>query len=344
VITIVSNDPDEAPFAFTVEGFGTNSRPIITLIGPAGQRNNGGPAYPMGSIEVGGTLTATFSIENSGTGDLTVSSITESSAVFSILSAPTSPIPPGGSDDFRVRFQPTATGTFSTAVTIASDAINVSSFILNVSAVAVTTAPPAAPEIEIFGGRNLDLPIASGDSNPRRADGTDIGQSQVGEMVQRTFRIRNTGNAALPLSSARLINEAGNLQSLSVPASISAGGFADFTVSVSSSSPGVKNYLVQVTSQDADEGNYLFRLTQEVLVPNYPLQITESLVDGADFEITFVSDPAKTYRIAWSTDLQTWHRPAVLSAIPGDAAPQPYTLVNARSIVGPKGYFRVEEE
>ncbi|MEZ5302964.1 MAG: DUF1573 domain-containing protein [Verrucomicrobiales bacterium] len=78
----------------------------IAVIGPGGNVTSGVLAFDMGAKESGGTLTATFTIENTGTGDLTVSAITEPSPVFSIASAPAAPIPPGGSDDFRVRFQP----------------------------------------------------------------------------------------------------------------------------------------------------------------------------------------------------------------------------------------------
>ncbi|MEZ5302965.1 MAG: choice-of-anchor D domain-containing protein [Verrucomicrobiales bacterium] len=186
--------------------------------------------------------------------------------------------------------------------------------------------------------------MASGDASPRRADGTDFGQAQPGEPVQRTFRIRNAGDGALALASAQLVNAAGNTQALTVPASIAAGAFADFTVSLSSQIPGSKTYLVRVQSDDADESPYEFSLALEVAAPANPLVITTADLDGNDFDLTFASDPAKTYRIAWSTDLQTWNRPAALSGIPGDATPQTYTLVNARAIAGPYAFFRVEEE
>ena len=61
-------------------------------------------------------------------------------------------------------------------------------------------------------------------------------------------------------------------------------------------------------------------------------------------DVTFISDAFKTCRIAWSTDLQGWARPAVLSGIAGDLTPQTYTLVNAFQILGAEVFFRVEEE
>lgn len=345
VITLLSNDPDENPFTFTVEGFGTNSQPAITVSGPTGPRVSNGPAYAMGSRETGGTLTATFTIENTGTGDLTVSDIAETSPVFSIVSAPTAPIPPGGSDDFRVRFQPVAAGTFSSTITITSDAVNTPGFLLSVTATGTAAAPPAAPDIEVYGGRDLDISIASGDLTPRRADGTDLGQSLPGEVMQRTFRIRNAGDAVLSLASALLINDAtGNSLPVTVPPSIAAGAFADFTVSLTPDAPGLKNYRIRISSSDADEAVYDFGLKLEVTAEANPMVITGAGLVGNDFELTFSSDPLKTYRIAWSTDLQTWNRPAVLSGIPGDAMPQTYTLGNALTIAGPRAWFRVEEE
>jgi hypothetical protein len=344
VISLLTNDPDENPFTFTVEGFGSNNQPAITVSGRAGILASDGPPFAMGSEEIGGTLTATFTIENTGTGDLTVSGITESSPVFSIVSAPTAPIPPGGSDDFRVRFEPTAAGGFSTTVTITSDAVNTATVLLPVSATGTTSAPPLFPDIEVYGGRDLDISIAHGDLTPRSGDGTYLGRIQAGDEVQRSFRIRNAGNVALILTSAELINVAGNSIPLTVSPVLASNGFTDFTVTIAPANPGVKNYLVRIRSNDPDQANYVFGLAVEVLASNTPLKVSAASLNGTDFELTFISDPLKTYRIAWSSDLQTWNRPASLSGIPGDATPQTYSLLNARTVAGPRAWFRVEEE
>ena len=131
---------------------------------------------------------------------------------------------------------------------------------------------------------------------------------------------------------------------VTVPPSIAAGAFADFTVSITPDAPGLKNYRVRINSSDADEAVYEFALKLEVTALANPLVVTSAALDGNDFELTFSSDPLKTYRIAWSTDLQTWNRPAILSGLAGDALPQTYTLGNALTIAGPKAWFRVEEE
>ncbi len=344
IITLLSNDPDESPFTFTVEGFGTNSQPQLTVSGPSGTLASGGPAVNLGSVEAGGTLQGTFTLENTGTGTLTFSSISGASAPFSLLSLPTAPLAPGASDDIRVRFQPTAAGTFQATITVSSDAVNAPAFTFTVTATATTVPPPAVPDLRLFGGRDLDIAIANGDSTPRRADGTDAGNITLGETTSRTFRLANTGNAALNLSSATLRHDDGTSTPVTVSGSVAAGAFTDLTVELSPRGTGPQTWRLRVLSNDPDAGTYDIFLSATGVAEANPLVVTGFTVTGNNAELTFASDPAKTYRIAWSTDLQTWNRPGAWSGLTGDASPQTYTLLNVLSAVGPAAWFRVEEE
>ncbi len=74
-----------------------------------------------------GTVVRTFTIQNTGVGDLTLSgnpmvSISGTNASdFTVTALPTSPVSPMGSTNFQITFDPSATGTRSAMVSIAND-------------------------------------------------------------------------------------------------------------------------------------------------------------------------------------------------------------------------------
>ena len=79
----------------------------------------------FGSVNTGGNLQRTFTIQNTGTSNLDVSSITMSGAdagLFSIGAlTPASPVAPNGSATFTVTFAPTSPGLKTATVNIASN-------------------------------------------------------------------------------------------------------------------------------------------------------------------------------------------------------------------------------
>src|SRR5687768_1834917 len=74
--------------------------------------------------ETGGTVTRTFTIENSGTADLAITGVTMSGADpgdFTVTTGPASPVTPANSTTFEVTFDPSATGTRSAVVNVANN-------------------------------------------------------------------------------------------------------------------------------------------------------------------------------------------------------------------------------
>jgi hypothetical protein len=342
IIALASNDPDEMPFTFTVSGYGIDDHPFINVRGKRGDVIHTGPTLDLGTVDAGSLLTAVFAIENTGSGILTVSSVTETSNQFNIASAPTAPIAPDASDDFRIRFQSPTAGTFTTTITIASDADNIQAFTFSVRATASASSQRAVADLEVYGGSDLDAAITNGDADPRRFDGTDAGPVEIGQSIQRTFRIRNAGAAPLAISGINLTGATGSVSAF--PPALQPNSFADISVTLAPSSPGPQLWNLAITSSDPDEASFSFAITAEGVPASFRTAITNLAIVGTSAELTFVSNPLKTYRIAYSSDLSTWSRTPALSNIPGDASPQTYVLLNATSIIGPKAFFRVEEE
>ncbi|WP_411845606.1 choice-of-anchor D domain-containing protein [Roseibacillus persicicus] len=347
-ISIQSNDPDESPFTFLVEGFGTDDSPEIAVIGEEGDLLENDPqsfnaSTDFGDVEVGGPAKSkTFTIENRGTGTLTVTSISEDGARYQITNPPTGPVEPGESLEFEVVFSPNAATTFLATVTIVSDDPNESPFRFDVSGTGTTAVVPAEPEIKVNGGQALNVNIGNGDTTPRVFDGTDLGSIVVGESKNRTFRIENTGDADLTISQVILVGAPGAITSF--PSVVTAGSTADFTVTVAPQLAGPQTRTLRILSNDGDESTFTFDLTATGVAPLNPLSIENFQVIGENLELTFISDPAKTYQIAYSFDLETWNSPGGLGGLQGDINEQTYLITGVVNSSNPKVFLRVEEE
>ena len=101
-------------------------------------------------------------------------------------------------------------------------------------------------------------------------------------------------------------------------------------------------HTVEIFSNDPNQSPFSFDLALLGVDPARPIVVTDFQVLGENLEITFQADPNKTYRIAYSNDLQTWSRPASLSGIPGDLSPQSYLITGVAS-QSPRTFLRIEE-
>ena len=112
-------------------------------------------------------------------------------------------IPPEETYTFRMKFVSETPGAFSATVTFQNNSAGNPLFDFAISGEALA---PQQPEIALFGrepGKSLQA-ISDGNSSPAISNGTDFGASPVGTTVQRDFRITNTGNSDLSLSSATI--------------------------------------------------------------------------------------------------------------------------------------------
>jgi len=130
VVSIVSNDLDENPYQFGVQGVGVLA-PNIAIYGTNGVSIQHGDATPstddgtdFGSIDIATGLTIrVYTIENSGTTNLTILSTSvggSHAAEYIVLEAPPV-IDPGASSNLVVQFNPAGTGMRSALITVNSD-------------------------------------------------------------------------------------------------------------------------------------------------------------------------------------------------------------------------------
>jgi len=80
-----------------------------------------------------GTVVRSFTLHNGGTADLTLGSIALGGAAdFTVTTAPTSPIPAGGSTSLQVTFAASATGLRSAVLSVATNDFDESPFIFSI--------------------------------------------------------------------------------------------------------------------------------------------------------------------------------------------------------------------
>lgn len=96
-----------------------------------------GASKSFGNVPPGGVSDLTFSLLNTGDGELTLTGIPKvvvtDSADFTVTNQPASPVPPGGSTTFTVRFAPTAAGIKTASLSIPSDDTDESPFIIHLT-------------------------------------------------------------------------------------------------------------------------------------------------------------------------------------------------------------------
>ncbi len=298
-VTIDNDDPDEAPYTFTVDGNGSVIPiPDINLKQDGTQLPNGTGIYTFGSV-LEGTSSApvTFTIENNGTGNLTVNSVSLTAGdifYFSIDDAlMSSPVSPGNSTTFTITFSPIISGERSATVTVDNDDPDEATYTFTVEGYGI---PSASPDINVKQG-GTQLP-----------DGTgiyDFGSWDIGSSRTRDFKIENKGSLTLNIYGISFVS--GDMSQFDIDLStmssvISAGGNTTFLITFSPTSVGIKSAVVSIDSDDPDEDPYTFTVEGTGNAAPVPgINIKEGLTDYPDgsiydFGVVF-SSVIKTFTI-----------------------------------------------
>nr|NIO48447.1 choice-of-anchor D domain-containing protein [Candidatus Aminicenantes bacterium] len=160
-----------------------------------------GGSFNFGSREVGTNTDKTFTIENTGEGDLTLSGspiiqITgEYANQFSVQQQPTSPVSPGNSTTFIIRFSPTSEGSKTASISIANNDSDENPYNITLNGTGFTSEP----EMNVKQGE-VSIP----DDGISR-----YGTHEVGTNTDVTLTIENTGEGDLILSGSPIIQISG---------------------------------------------------------------------------------------------------------------------------------------
>ncbi|WP_051397841.1 BspA family leucine-rich repeat surface protein [Runella limosa] len=226
----------------------------------AGVSNNNGTLFSSIPLS-NGTLSSDFTIENRGTGTLTISSIeitgTEAGD-FTVGNSPSTTLAPNATTTLRITFNPSVAGRRTATVTITSNDSDESPFRLNFLGFGIE------PEMDVFGN---GYPIASGSSTPITNNHTHFGAEFVtaGSIV-RTFTIENNESAALnltgtPTKVAITGTHASDFTLTAAPSSpVPRFGSTTFQITFNPSGNGVRTALLTIANDDEDERPYTFAI------------------------------------------------------------------------------------
>jgi len=219
-------------------------------------------------VSCSGSVSHTFTIENQGTVDLTLSGspfVVLSGAdagQFSITTQPTgSNVAVCNAETFVVTYTPTALGTHTATITVANSDSDEGTYTFVIQGTAATSD---CPEIDVLGN---GVSIPSGDVSPSFSDNTDFGTHNfcTPTTITRSFTIQNTGaTGILNLTGSPSVAISGSADfTVSVQptsATVAPSGSVTFEISYTSTLPGIQHATVSITNNDPDEAPYTFSL------------------------------------------------------------------------------------
>ncbi len=251
-VLVVSDDPDEEQYTFAVEGYGSPIPvPNISIEKDETDIPNGSLGHDFGTVLLGESSTdVSFTIENNGTADLVIDSITISISDYIINDlSMLYTIPPGGSTSFLVTFSPIDQGQRTATVTIENNDIDNDPYTFTVTGL----GEPKVPDIYITKGL---------DEIPHGTLGHDFGTVMVGDVSDPlAVIIRNRGTEVLYISEISSSNPQFAVDTTATLFTLPPGDTQStvFIVTFEPVEPdGVKSADIIISSDDPDTGEYRF--------------------------------------------------------------------------------------
>lgn len=217
----------------------------------------------LGSIVAQTTATRQFTVRNTGTGMLNISSLTLPDG-YVLVESLSQTIAPNASDTFTIKLDTETLGVKSGQITILSDDPFESFFNFSISATVIQTT---GPEISVRAA-GASISIVNGDNSPDLADLTSFGDVFVGSNAYRNFVIHNLGDKTLKISNFTV--PAWLVLTSTAPTSIAPGASAQFTIRVDTSDATQQASPIRFTTNDADEGEFSFAVSARVIRPAAP--------------------------------------------------------------------------
>lgn len=218
-LNIASNDFDEAIYDVAVKGNGVS--PEINVRGNNTDITDGDPTPGLvnhtdfGTVNVGSTVTRTFTIQNTGAGSLTLSGISftgTNAAEFTLTGVPSFPmtIAAGDSQQLSVQFAPLAAGIRTSTINIANNDANEGTYDFALQGVAMSPTAigtvPGASFVKLYPNPTGDA--ATIELTLKKEDRIliqvfDIAGKEAINAIDRNFK---SGEQQITLNTANLQN------------------------------------------------------------------------------------------------------------------------------------------
>ncbi len=247
--------------AFTSPAFARNSA------GGGGSSNKGGGSqltlsptgYNFGSVNVGGSASASFSIVASGK----VNSISASvnSRLFTLSGVPNS-LNPGQQANFTVTFSPISAGTSTATLVIASSASNKPSASLSGSGVALQTHLLSVSPTSV-----------------------NFGNINVGASSSVSVRLSNSGTGSVTISGAAVTGQGFGIGGISFPANLAPSQSINFTATFTPKAAGNASGGIAITSNATNSPANVFLSGTGTAPPVGMLSLIPASIDFGDVKI-----------------------------------------------------------
>ncbi|HWB05131.1 MAG TPA: choice-of-anchor D domain-containing protein [Verrucomicrobiales bacterium] len=236
ILRVGSNDVNENPYDINLTGTGT--MPEIAVTQSTNSMVSGSSTVNFGRVNVGSTSTRTFTIRNTGTGNLTDLSLTLTGGAFTATSLSTTTLGSGATTGFTVTFAPQATQDYSGTLRIFSNDANENPF-----QIALT----GAGKVEW-----LELEQPEGVSLENGVSIVDFGTAGIGESVPLEFTVRNVGNGSLTFITTFLTGNNPDDFIVNNPGveEVLPGATYKFSVNFSPTAAGERTAVLEVTSSE----------------------------------------------------------------------------------------------
>jgi hypothetical protein len=263
ILSILSNDLDESEYLFGIQASGVT--PEIEVKGNNSVIADGTTTISttdntdFGTVNVGGSLTKTFTIQNKSEALLTIKTITISgsnASEFRLVNAPATPfIIPAGVQNFSIQFTPVSAGISTATVNITSDDADEEAYDFSIQGMS------AANEIDVKGNNTS---IADGTTATSTTNNTDFGTIKAGGSITKTFAIQNTGDALLTINTITISGtNASEFKVVGTPATpitIASGSSQNVSIEFTPKGIGTRTATVVIANDDANEASYDFAI------------------------------------------------------------------------------------
>lgn len=214
-------------------------------------------------VNTGTSGVFSLTIENLGNGPLTTAvTSSDPSTIWKLDSAPSEPIPPGGSDEFTVTFTPDEAGSRTTTISIINNDVTPDSAgsVENPYQLFLTAVGRAVGKISV-----VAPDVTSGEPLPP-GGAYNFGISQFSPSTAKTknFTVKNIGKAPLNITAIEITQTAPNQFSfgtLSFPLTIPVDSSIELPVTFTPTSAGTKTALLKITSDDPTQLLYTASLS-----------------------------------------------------------------------------------
>ncbi|WP_298151813.1 choice-of-anchor D domain-containing protein [Flavobacterium sp.] len=307
-VSFVTNDSDENPFNFNISGTGgTGVSPEINIRAgatptdiPDGSALTQTSNYTdMGSVTIGSSITRTYTIQNTGTGPLTLTNspnfvVLTGSGFFTVATQPSGTIAAGGSTTFSIKYTPTTTGSAVAIVTIGNTDTDESTYDFTITA----NATVSGRDIGIQGNEVL---IEDGATTANITDQTDFGITDLTTPIAIPFNVYSFGSTSVTVASTGITAGQDFTITPLNNVTVVSGTPNSFVVTFTPTAIGVRTATVTITSNansPSTKASYTFVVKAEVqnmaALTTAPGGVTSNLKFWlkADSEIGAVSDEA----------------------------------------------------